>query len=83
MEKMNNQKRKELPILFKSKENCCGCASCYAICPTNAIDMKCDEEGFLYPYVHSETCIRCYQCISVCAFKRDQKLRGLYEESYQ
>lgn len=21
------------PILFKKKEDCCGCAACYSICP--------------------------------------------------
>lgn len=67
---------KELPILYEKKENCCGCTACYALCPTHAIAMEPDEEGFLYPTVDADTCIRCYRCISVCAFKTAQKEKG-------
>lgn len=67
---------KKLPNLCDNKENCCGCSACYAVCPVNAISMKPDTEGFLYPSVDSEKCIRCYKCISVCVFKKDQKTKG-------
>lgn len=67
---------KEFPILFENKESCCGCTACYAICPVNAIEMKMDEEGFLYPMINKEKCICCYKCISVCMFKNDQKEKG-------
>lgn len=36
---------------------------------TGAISMFPDEEGFLYPVVDDQKCIRCYKCISVCPFK--------------
>lgn len=65
-------------ILFKNKENCCGCSACYAICPVRAISMEPDEEGFLYPFVDRKKCIHCNQCINVCAFKSDQKENGFY-----
>lgn len=61
---------KELPKLYYDKENCCGCSACYAICPVAAITMTPDEEGFLYPTVNAERCVRCYRCLSVCDFKR-------------
>lgn len=61
---------KEIPNLFSNnKIKCCGCTACYAICPVKAIDMKEDEEGFLYPQIDKKKCIRCYKCINVCAFK--------------
>ena len=63
---MENKKN---PVLFKRKEECCGCTACYAICPRNAITMKEDEEGFEYPIIDQEKCIRCYKCIQVCPFK--------------
>ncbi|MCD7856410.1 MAG: 4Fe-4S binding protein [Clostridiales bacterium] len=38
--------------------------------------MEEDEEGFLYPIVDAEKCIRCYKCLSVCAFKEAQREKG-------
>ena len=43
---MNN-----IPMLFKKREDCCGCTACYAICPKDAITMIEDEEGFEYPQI--------------------------------
>lgn len=60
---------KELPILLKEKEACCGCSACYAACPKNAIGMVADEDGFEYPLVDAEKCVRCYLCLKVCPFK--------------
>ena len=36
---------------------------------TGAISMLPDEEGFLYPVVDAEECIRCYSCLKVCPYK--------------
>ncbi len=63
---------RELPILFERKEECCGCAACFAICPKEAISMTEDEEGFEYPEIAAERCVRCYMCIKVCPFKRER-----------
>ena len=60
---------REIPILYKRKEECCGCAACFAICPKEAIYMVEDEEGFEYPVINKERCIRCYKCLQVCHFK--------------
>lgn len=60
---------KELPILYRRKEECCGCTACYAICPKSAITMEEDEEGFEYPHIDGEKCVRCYICLSVCPMK--------------
>lgn len=60
---------KSIPILYERKEDCCGCSACYAICPRQAICMSEDEEGFEYPYINENLCIRCYRCLSVCPFK--------------
>lgn len=63
---------KEYPVLFRNKAECCGCSACYSICPVGAISMQPDEEGFLYPQLDEKLCLHCYQCLKVCAFKRDQ-----------
>ena len=44
-------------IEVNKKQDCCGCTACAAICPKDAIIMKEDNEGFLYPTVDKETCI--------------------------
>lgn len=67
---------KKLPELYAKRENCCGCTACYAVCPTKAIRMMPDEEGFLYPVVDASICIRCYKCLTACAFKEAQEEKG-------
>lgn len=62
---------KEVPILYKIKEECCGCTACYAICSQNAITMTEDEEGFLYPQIDNDICVKCYRCLKVCPIKED------------
>lgn len=57
---------KEIPVLFKRKEECCGCTACYSTCPKNAIKMIEDEEGFDYPQIDEVKCVKCYMCVNVC-----------------
>lgn len=35
---------REIPVLYKRKEECCGCTACYAICPKEAISMVEDQQ---------------------------------------
>ena len=69
---------KDIPILVDQKKHCCGCSACYAKCTVKAIKMRADEEGFLYPEINPDKCIRCYQCLKVCIFKENQNQRGYY-----
>lgn len=55
--------------VFDKKEDCCGCTACKHICPKRAIEMKPDEEGFLYPEINQEICTECGLCRKVCAFQ--------------
>lgn len=48
------------------KEDCCGCTACESICGKNAIVLKADEEGFLYPDVNKAKCVDCHLCEKVC-----------------
>lgn len=49
------------------KELCNGCSACSLVCPTNAIEMIEDEEGFLYPKIDENKCIKCNKCRKVCS----------------
>lgn len=53
-------------ILDIKKEQCTGCGACYNKCPTNAIKMQYDNEGFLYPHIDKEACIDCGLCYNIC-----------------
>lgn len=48
------------------KNLCTGCTACYNICPKNAIKMKENEEGFLYPEIDKNKCINCDLCKKIC-----------------
>lgn len=60
--------------VFDRKEECCGCTACKHICPTNAIKMVEDKEGFLYPEIDQALCINCGKCRKVCPFQNEIKV---------
>ena len=53
-------------IAEKGNQNCCGCSACLQRCPKHCIKLVEDEEGFSYPQVDEETCIKCGLCEKVC-----------------
>lgn len=59
-----------IPKLFIEKKDCCGCSACYSVCPSNAISMEEDSEGFFYPLIDSKSCIHCYACLRICPIKK-------------
>lgn len=61
-------KDKDITVEKKEKKECCGCSACADICPTHAIEMISDEEGFLYPKVNINLCVSCGKCIHSCGF---------------
>jgi len=60
-------------IEIKNKKCCSGCSACYSICPSKAIEMKEDEEGFRYPVVNREKCIDCNLCVNICPILNKEK----------
>ena len=68
-------------INLKDKKDCCGCSACYNICPKKAISMQEDIEGFLYPIIDNNKCVKCNLCIKVCPIlnnKKETKLSEVY-----
>ncbi len=59
--------------LYTHKYDCCGCTACVSICPRQAIIMKSDEDGFLYPVIDDSLCIECGLCKKVCIFQDNMK----------
>ena len=67
-------------IEIKSKKECCGCTACSSICPKKCIDMKEDNEGFIYPNVNVIECIDCKLCEQVCPMtKKRENEKGIPE----
>ena len=48
------------------KDKCTGCGLCAVKCPAKCIEMKEDEEGFVFPKVDSEKCKHCSVCTTNC-----------------
>ncbi len=57
-----------MPVKIKlcSADLCTGCTCCQAICSQDAISMKPDDNGFLFPEIDYLRCINCGQCVSHC-----------------
>ncbi len=47
-------------------EKCTACGACVQKCPKNCIELKSDDNGFLYPNVNTTECIDCGLCDKVC-----------------
>ena len=69
-------------ITIKNKKDCCGCSACYSICPKSCIEMKADEEGFLYPNVNKDICINCGLCEKVCPIINKTSEKKTKQEGY-
>lgn len=48
------------------KTTCTGCTACANTCPSHAITMKPDENGFHFPVIDSAACIHCGACERTC-----------------
>ena len=67
-------------ILKFKKTDCYGCTACEAVCPTNAITFRQDEEGFYYPTLDEKACVHCGACVKVCNIEEETLKKTLNEE---
>ena len=69
-------------IQINDKSECCGCTACANVCPKNAIMMKEDEEGFLYPTIDKEKCINCGLCKTTCPIIKKKHKTKCAQKAY-
>lgn len=55
-----------MPHQLPGDNKCTGCGACINICPTIALSMQENEEGFLSPSINESLCIDCGRCEAVC-----------------
>lgn len=66
-------KHEENYLKTHNRFNCYGCELCKDICPVQAIEMVEDEEGFKYPKIDKEKCIKCGLCEKNCIYRKNIK----------
>lgn len=64
----------EITIKAIAKSDCTGCGACFNMCPVDAISMKENEEGFLYPQIDENKCVSCGLCLRTCPVKDEPEL---------
>ena len=67
---LKGQKCERIADYFKSKDKftCYGCYACKDSCPTDAITMEQDGEGFFQPLINTDLCINCGNCRLICPY---------------
>ncbi len=68
-----------------SDERCTGCGACNNICPSNAITMEYNDEGFIYPCINENICVHCGACFAACPemdFEKTECYRHARGKSY-
>lgn len=62
-------------IRIVPQDKCTGCGACYNKCPKDAIEMREDREGFLFPSV-LDNCVSCGACQNACPVLKPVKVNG-------
>ena len=60
-----------METVYRDKSRCCGCGACRSLCGAGAVEMRADEEGFLYPVIDQEKCVNCGRCRLACPFEKE------------
>lgn len=69
LERAVSAKAERVHAPIKITDICCGCGACAAVCPTKAISIVKNEEGFEHCSIDADKCIGCRQCETVCPMR--------------
>ncbi len=58
---------------------CTGCGACVNKCPVNAIEMRSDKEGFMFPCIIEDKCLDCGICYNICPINASVEKNGAPE----
>ncbi len=61
---------------------CTGCGACLQSCKSGAINMRVNEEGFQYPIIDVNKCVKCGQCLNSCHALNNTELMNPSSECY-
>ena len=64
-----------------NKSLCSGCSACQQACPFDALEMKPDEEGFMFPSKDINKCTNCGLCERICPFPKPN-YTNILKEAY-
>ena len=59
----------------KITTSCTSCQICAVVCPTNAIKIEINEDGFYRPIIDNLKCIECEKCKKYC-YKYDANIKN-------
>ena len=54
---------------------CVGCGACVDVCPTSALLLQHNKDGFYEPVIFSDKCVNCSKCVKVCPKGAENALR--------
>ncbi len=70
-------------MIADNRADCSGCEACANICPKNAIEMTRDAEGFAYPKINPDLCIKCGRCDATCpALNFEKKINTAFPPTF-
>ena len=52
--------------ILQIRNTCTGCGACVSACTNEALTLRYDDEGFYFPQLDEQRCVRCHLCEKAC-----------------